>query len=53
LLDHGTLYVARFDDAVDGKSKGRWIALEHGKNGLTADVGLNQFRQPNLHFLNA
>ena len=39
LLDHGTLYVARFEDGVEGKSKGRWIALEHGKNGLTADKG--------------
>ncbi len=41
LLDHGTLYVARFDDAVDGKNNGRWIALEHGKNGLTAEKGFN------------
>jgi uncharacterized protein len=41
LLDHGTLYVARFDEAVDGKSNGRWIALEHGKNGLTAEKGFN------------
>lgn len=35
LLDDGILYVARFD--TDGS--GRWIALEHGKNGLTSENG--------------
>jgi uncharacterized protein len=35
LLDHGTLYVARFEP--DGR--GRWIALRHGDNGLTAGNG--------------
>lgn len=35
LLDYGTLYVARFE--ADGR--GRWIALTHGENGLTADKG--------------
>jgi secreted PhoX family phosphatase len=35
LLDHGTLYVARFN--ADGR--GEWIELTAGKNGLTAERG--------------
>lgn len=35
LLDHGTLYVARYKDG----GKGEWIELAAGKNGLTAEKG--------------
>ncbi|MDO8456876.1 MAG: PhoX family phosphatase, partial [Burkholderiaceae bacterium] len=35
ILDHGTLYVARFD----ALGFGRWQALKHGENGLTVANG--------------
>ena len=35
LLDHGTLYVGRFE----ANGSGRWIELVHGRNGLVADKG--------------
>lgn len=35
LLDEGTLYVAKFN----GDGSGVWLALEHGKNGITEANG--------------
>lgn len=35
LLDHGTLYVAKFN----GDGSGEWLEVTHGKNGLTAERG--------------
>jgi len=35
LLDHGTLYVAKFN----AEGSGQWIELTAGKNGLTAERG--------------
>lgn len=35
MLDHGTLYVAKFHE--DGT--GEWVALVHGENGLTEENG--------------
>lgn len=53
LLDHGTLYVARFD-AGDGnpdhpKGKGQWIELSHGKNGLDASNGFADQAEVLIH----
>ena len=53
LLDHGTLYVARFD-AGDGnpdhpKGKGQWIELTHGRNGLDASSGFADQAEVLIH----
>jgi len=40
LLSAGTLYVARFEAAAgELKGKGEWLALTHGRHGLTAENG--------------
>ncbi|MGE8413014.1 MAG: PhoX family protein [Pseudomonas sp.] len=43
LLDHGTLYVARFDAGDSNpdhpKGQGQWIELTHGKNGIDTSSG--------------
>lgn len=43
LLDHGTLYVARFDDGDKNpdlpRGQGQWVELSHGKNGVDAASG--------------
>ncbi|WP_338473971.1 PhoX family phosphatase [Pseudomonas sp. MS646] len=53
LLDHGTLYVARFDagDANPDhpKGKGQWIELTHGKNGLDASSGFADQAEVLIH----
>ncbi|MDQ0126992.1 secreted PhoX family phosphatase [Pseudomonas lini] len=53
LLDHGTLYVARFD-AGDGnadhpKGQGEWIELTHGKNGIDAGSGFADQAEVLIH----
>ncbi len=44
LLDKGTLYVATFSGDENGtplKGTGRWLALQWGENGLTAEKGFH------------
>lgn len=53
LLDHGTLYVARFDagngDADHPKGHGEWVALAHGQPGLDAASGFASQAQVLVH----
>ncbi|ROM73867.1 transcriptional initiation protein Tat [Pseudomonas brassicacearum] len=53
LLDHGTLYVARFDAGDSNpdhpKGKGQWIELTHGKNGLDASSGFADQAEVLIH----
>ncbi len=53
ILDHGTLYVAKFD-AGDGnpdhpKGQGQWIELTHGKNGIDASSGFADQAEVLIH----
>lgn len=53
LLDHGTLYVARFDGGDKNpdhpKGQGQWIELSHGKNGVDAGSGFANQAQVLIH----
>ncbi|MGE8393366.1 PhoX family phosphatase [Pseudomonas sp. BIGb0427] len=53
LLDHGTLYVARFDDGDQNhdhpRGKGQWLELTHGKHGLNAANGFASQAQVLIH----
>jgi len=53
LLDHGTLYVARFDAGDSNpdhpKGQGQWIELSHGKNGIDASSGFADQAQVLIH----
>ena len=53
LLDHGTLYVARFD-AGDGQAehprgRGQWLELRHGVNGLDTAKGFESQAHVLIH----
>jgi hypothetical protein len=53
LLDHGTLYVAQFDNgdanADHPKGQGQWIELTHGKNGIDASSGFASQAEVLIH----
>lgn len=53
LLDHGTLYVARFDAGDKHpdhpKGQGQWIELRHGKNGIDASQGFANQAEVLIH----
>ncbi|NWC00590.1 PhoX family phosphatase [Pseudomonas gingeri] len=53
LLDHGTLYVARFDngngDPDRPKGSGQWVELTFGKNGIDAGNGFTSQAEVLIH----
>jgi uncharacterized protein len=53
LLDHGTLYVARFDAGDSNpdhpKGQGQWIELTHGKNGIDTSSGFADQAEVLIH----
>lgn len=53
LLDHGTLYVARFDAGDKNpdrpRGQGQWIELSHGKNGLDSSSGFANQAEVLIH----
>ncbi len=53
LLDHGTLYVARFDGGDNNpdrpKGHGQWIELTHGKNGVDTGNGFASQAEVLIH----
>ncbi|WP_249679416.1 PhoX family protein [Pseudomonas abieticivorans] len=53
LLDHGTLYVARFDAGDNNpdrpKGRGEWVELTHGKHGLDASNGFASQAEVLIH----
>ena len=53
LLDHGTLYVARFDGGDSNpdhpRGQGQWIELTHGKNGIDTASGFANQAEVLIH----
>jgi len=53
LLDHGTLYVARFDAGDNNpdhpKGRGEWVELTHGRNGIDVSSGFASQAEVLIH----